>query len=214
MDEMADLGGEDPAAFRLRMLDGNGKQAGIAPNSVGGALRLAHVLKEVIARSGYGKKVLPEHCAMGVACSSGQERAMPTWVACVAEVSVDPGTGAFQVKKLSLVADVGTVVNPDGTIAQLQGGLLWGLSLATKESSTILNGAIAQKSLMGFNPLRMKDVPELDVHLVESHYYPVGAGEPGTTVVAPAIANAIAKAVGARVRDLPITMGKVMNAMP
>jgi CO/xanthine dehydrogenase Mo-binding subunit len=105
------------------------------------------------------------------------------------------------------------VVNPGGTIAQLQGGLLWGLSLATKDASTVSNGAIAQKSLMGFNPLRMKDVPELDVHLVDSHHYPVGAGEPGTTVVAPAIANAIAKAVGARVRDLPITTEKVKTAL-
>jgi isoquinoline 1-oxidoreductase len=59
----------------------------------------------------------------------------------------------------------------------------------------------------------MKDVPELDVHLVASQHYPVGAGEPATTVVAPAIANAIARAVGARVRDLPITEEKVKKAM-
>ena len=213
MDEMADLAGEDPAEFRLRMLDGKGKQAGIAPNSEGGAARLSRVLREVMSRSGYGTKALPENTAMGLACSFGQERAMPTWVACVAEVSAEPETGAYQVKKLTLVADVGTVVNPDGTIAQLQGGLLWGLSLATKDSSTVLDGAIAQKSLMGFNPLRMKDVPELDVHLLESHHYPVGAGEPAATVVAPAIANAIARAVGSRVRDLPITGEKVKNAM-
>jgi CO/xanthine dehydrogenase Mo-binding subunit/aerobic-type carbon monoxide dehydrogenase small subunit (CoxS/CutS family) len=213
MDEMADLAGEDPGGFRLRMLDGKGRQAGLAPNSVGGAARLARVLREVISRSGYDTKALPEHTAMGMACSFGQERAMPTWVACVAEVAADPGTGAFQVKKLTLVADLGTVVNPDGAIAQLQGGLLWGLSMATKDSSTVLNGAIAQKSLMGFNPLRMKDVPELEVHLLENHHYPAGAGEPATTVVAPAIANAIARAVGSRVRDLPITGEKVKTGM-
>jgi CO/xanthine dehydrogenase Mo-binding subunit len=85
--------------------------------------------------------------------------------------------------------------------------------MATKDSSTVLNGAIAQKSLMGFNPLRMKDVPELEVHLLENHHSPAGAGEPATTVVAPAIANAIARAVGSRVRDLPITGEKVKTGM-
>ena len=138
---------------------------------------------------------------------------MPTWVACVAEVSVDPETGAFQVKKLTLVADVGTIVNPDSTIAQFQGGLLWGLSLATKDSSSVSNGAIVQKDFIAYNPLRMKDVPHIDVHLIESHLYPVGSGEPATTLVAPAIANGIAEAVGARVRDLPITPEKVKRAL-
>jgi isoquinoline 1-oxidoreductase beta subunit len=213
MDEMAELAGEDPAEFRLRMLDGKGKQAGSAPSSVGGASRLAYVLREVITLSGYGKKILPKNTAMGMACSFGQERNMPTWVACVAEVSVDPETGVFQVKKLTLTADVGTIVNPDSTIAQMQGGLLWGLSLATKDSSSVLNGAIAQKDFIAYNPLRMKDVPELDVQLIESHFYPVGSGEPATTVVAPAIANGIAKAAGARVRDLPITPERVKRAL-
>ncbi|MCX5905481.1 MAG: molybdopterin-dependent oxidoreductase, partial [Proteobacteria bacterium] len=156
---------------------------------------------------------LLKNTAMGMACSFGQERTMPTWVACVAEVSVDPETGVYQVKKLTLAADVGTIVNPDCTIAQMQGGLLWGLSLATKDSSSVLNGAIVQKDFTGYNPLRMKDVPQIDVHLIESHFYPVGSGEPATTVVAPAIANAIAKAVGARVRDLPITPEKVKRAL-
>ena len=138
---------------------------------------------------------------------------MHTWVACVAEVSVDPETGVLQVKKLTLAADVGTRVNPDRTLAQFQGGLLGGLSLATKDSSSVSNGAIVQKDFIGYNPLRMKDVPQIDVHLIESHFYPVGSGEPATTVVAPAMANAIAKAVGARVRDLPITPERVKRAL-
>lgn len=213
MDEMADLAGEDPAEFRLRMLDGKGKQAGSAPNSVGGASRLAHVLREVIVRSGYGKKTLPKNTAMGIACSFGQERTMPTWIGSVAEVAVDPETGVFHVRKLTLAADVGTIVSPDSTIAQMHGGLLWGLSLATMESSSVSNGAVVQKDFIGFNPLRVKDVPQIDVYLIENHFYPVGSGEPAATVVAPAIANAIAKAAGARVRDLPITPEKVKRAM-
>ncbi len=213
MDELADLAGRDPAEFRLDMLDGTGKQAGSPPNATGGALRLAHVLREAMARSGYGRMSLPENVAMGIACSFGQERGMPTWVACVAQVSVDRETGSFQVKKLTLVADVGTIVNPDATMAQMQGGLLWGLSLAIKDASVVLNGAIARKDFMGYDPLRMRDVPEIDIQLVENHFYPVGSGEPATTVVAPAIANAIARAVGARVRDLPITAEKIKRAL-
>jgi isoquinoline 1-oxidoreductase beta subunit len=127
--------------------------------------------------------------------------------------SVDPETGVYQVKKLTLVADVGTIVNPNSTIAQMQGGLLWGISLATKDSSSVSNGVIVQKKFADYNPLRMKDVPQIDVHLIDSHFYPVGSGEPATTVVAPAIANGIAKAVGVRIRDLPITIEKVKSAL-
>jgi len=156
MDEIANLAGKDPAEFRLRMLDGKGKQAGSAPNSVGGASRLAHVLREVIARSGYGKQILPKNAGMGMACSFGQERTMPTWVACVAEVSVDPETGAFSVKKLTLAADVGTIVNPDSTIAQMQGDCSGGSVWRLKIRVSVSNGAIVQKDFIGYNPLRMK----------------------------------------------------------
>ncbi len=190
MDEMAGLAGKDPVEFRLEMLDAQGKQAGSPPNAIGGASRLARVLREAVTRSGYGTKALPEHTAMGVACSFGQERNMPTWITCVAEVSADPATGVFQVKQLTLVADLGTVVNPDSTLAQMQGGLLWGLGLATKHFASLSKGAIVQKDLNAYNPMRMADVPKIEVHLIGHGYYPVGSGEPATTIVAPAIANA------------------------
>ena len=213
LDEMADLAGVDPAEFRLRMLDGKGKQAGHTPNAVGGAARLANVLKEAVERSGYGKKSLPANTAMGLACSFGQERTMPTWLACVAEVSADPESGKYQVKKLTLVADVGIAVNPESTVAQMQGALLWGLSMATRESGSVSKGAIDPKNFNEYTPLRMADVPEMEVRLVESVHYPVGSGEPATSVVAPAVANAIARAIGARVRDLPMTPERVKQAL-
>jgi CO/xanthine dehydrogenase Mo-binding subunit/aerobic-type carbon monoxide dehydrogenase small subunit (CoxS/CutS family) len=213
MDEMADLAGADPAEFRLKMLDAKGKQAGQAPNSVGGAARLANVLTRVVERSGYGRKALPENTAMGLACSFGQERTMPTWNACVAEVRADPESGRFRVDKLTLVADVGICVNPANTVAQMQGALLWGVSLAIREYASVSKGAIEQKNFHQYKPLRMADIPELAVHLVENDHFPVGTGEPATGVVAPAIANAIARAVGARVRDLPITPEKVRQAL-
>jgi CO/xanthine dehydrogenase Mo-binding subunit len=213
IDEMADLGGVDPVEFRLRMLDGTGKQAGHAPNAVGGATRLRKVLEEAVSRSGYGQKTLPENTAMGVACGFGQERDMPTWTTCVAEVSVNPADGQFEIRKLTLVADVGIPVNPHNTLAQMQGAMLWGLSVATKERGSVSSGAIEQKNFHQYTPLRMADIPEMDIHLIENDHYPVGAGEPALSVVAPAIANAIAKAVGARVRDLPITPGQVKDAL-
>ena len=95
----------------------------------------------------------------------------------------------------------------------MQGALLWGLSVATKERGSVTNGAIEQKNFHQYTPLRMADIPEIDIHLVENDYYPVGAGEPALSVVAPAIANAIVKAVGARVRNLPITPGQVKDVL-
>jgi CO/xanthine dehydrogenase Mo-binding subunit len=213
MDEMADLAGVDPVAFRRRMLDGTGKQAGHSPSAVGGAARLERVLSEVVSRSGYGRKSLPRNTAMGIACSFGQERTMPTWNACVAEVSADPDSGKYEVKKLTLVADVGISVNPDNTLAQMQSALLWGLSLSTRESASVTKGAIDPKNFNEYTPLRMAEVPETEIYLIENEHFPVGAGEPATSVVAPAVANALARAIGARVRDLPITPERVKHAL-
>ena len=195
------------------MLDGKGKQAGHAPNAVGGATRLKKVLEAAVSRSGYGKKTFSANSAMGVACGFGQEREMPTWTACVAEVSVNPAEGQFEIRKLTLVTDVGIPVNPRNTLAQMQGALLWGLSVATKEKGSVSGGAIEQKNFHRYTPLRMTDIPDMDIHLIENDTYPVGAGEPALSVVAPAIANALAKAVGVRVRGLPITPAQVKDAL-
>lgn len=129
---------------------------------------------------------------------------MPTWIACAAHVHVDPSSGKVTVRKISLTVDAGTVVHPDGALAQLEGSVLWGVSLALHESTEITAGQVAATNLHQYWPLRIGDVPELDIELVESDEVPVGLGEPGVIVVAPAIGNAIFRAVGARVRDLPI----------
>jgi CO/xanthine dehydrogenase Mo-binding subunit len=138
---------------------------------------------------------------------------MPTFTACVAEVSVDKATGKFSVKKLTVVSDVGTPVNPDGVRSQMESATLWGLSLAIHESGTIKDGAITAGNYDAYTPLRMSQVPNLDISFIGEGHYPVGIGEPPTTVVAPAIANAIAAATGARVRSLPITPKKVKAAL-
>ncbi|WP_293460974.1 molybdopterin cofactor-binding domain-containing protein, partial [Phenylobacterium sp.] len=212
MDEAALKAGVDPLAFRLRMLDATGRNAGSAPNAVGGARRQAAVLKRVAEKAGWGKP-LPKNTGLGLATTFGQERGMPTWVACAARVAVDPASGAVKVEKLTLVADAGTIVNPDGALAQMEGAALWGLSLALFEGSAFENGQPRDTNLDGYTPLRMADIPDVEVEFIASTEAPVGLGEPATTVVGPAIGNAIFRAAGARVRDLPIRPEAVKAAI-
>ena len=138
---------------------------------------------------------------------------MPTWMACAARVQVEPATGAVKVEKLTLVADAGTIVSPDGAMAQMEGASLWGLSLALFEGTSFENGQVKDTNLDTYTPLRMADVPALDIEFMPSTEAPVGLGEPATTVVGPAIGNAIYRACGARVRDLPIRPAAVKAAM-
>ncbi|MFQ5635358.1 MAG: molybdopterin cofactor-binding domain-containing protein [Gammaproteobacteria bacterium] len=203
MDELAGLAGVDPIDFRLARLDGAGKNAGKAPEAVNGALRLAAVLEDVRGRSGWGK-ALPDGEGLGVAVCCGQERSMPTWIACVAHVALDKRS--VKVKKIWQSIDCGTVVHPDGAMAQAEGATLWGLSLALHEGSPISGGQVRDGNLDAYTPLRMADVPELDIKFIESTEFPTGLGEPPLIPVAPAIGNAVYAASGTRVRDLPIRL--------
>jgi isoquinoline 1-oxidoreductase beta subunit len=212
MDEAARAVKRDPVEFRLAMLDGLGRNAGSAPNAVGGALRQAHVLKRAAERGGWGTPV-PADTGLGIATTFGQERTMPTWTACVARVRVDRKTGRVTLEKLTLVIDAGTIVDPGGALAQAEGSCLWGASLALHEGSEFVNGQVKDTNLDTYTPLRMGDVPELDIEFIASTEVPVGLGEPGTTVVGPAIGNAVFAAVGARVRHLPIRPAAVLDAL-
>jgi CO/xanthine dehydrogenase Mo-binding subunit len=212
MDEAAHAAGVDPVAFRLRLLNGVGRNAGSAPNSVGGAHRQAAVLARAAEKTGWGSAT-PKDVGLGVASSFGQEREMPTWVACVARVRVDRTSGHVSVEKLTLVVDAGTVIHPDGAAAQVEGAALWGLSMALHEGSEIVNGQPKDTNLDTYMLLRMGDTPELEIEFLPSTETPVGLGEPATTVVAPAIGNAIFAASGARLRDLPIRPEAVRQAL-
>lgn len=181
--------------------------------TVGGALRLANCLRVAAGKAGWGARSLPPNTALGLAVSSAEERQSPTWVAGVAEVAVDPATGRYRVNKLTIAMDMGIAINPDNVRAQIMGSALWGTSQVMSERLTYRNGAIEQTNFHEYLPIRQVDVPEFDIELIESGRHPVGVGEPASTVVAPAVANAIFNAVGARVRHMPITPQAVLEAM-
>ena len=213
MDEMAKKAGEDPLAFRIAHLTAAGKNAGSPPNSVGGANRLKNALLVAAGRAGYGVKPLAKNEGMGIACVSSQERGSPTWTACVAEVKVDPASGDLTVKKVTVAMDVGTAVNPEGVKKQIEGSTLHGISLALYEDMTMKNGSIEQSNYDTWTPMRLDQAPEVETIIIQNGHYPAGTGEPATTVVAPAIANAIENAVGARVRSIPMTPEKIKGAL-
>ena len=162
--------------------------------------------------AGWGA-TLPADTGLGIASSFGQERDMPTWVACVARVHVERTSGEVAVEKLSLVVDAGTVVEPDSARAQVEGAALWGLSMALHEGTEFANGQVRDTNLDTYTPLRMGDVPEIEIDFIDNDDDPVGLGEPATTVVGPAIGNAIFAAVGARLRHLPIRPEAVRQAL-
>ena len=212
MDEAALVVGADPVAFRLGMLDAAGRNAGSAPSAVGGARRQAAVVQRAAHKAGWGA-AMPKDTGLGIAGTFGQDRGMPTWTACVARVRVDRGSGAVTVEKLTIVVDAGTVVHPDGALAQVEGGALWGLSMALHEGTEFVKGQVKDTNFDSYTPLRIGGVPELDAEFVDSTEAPVGLGEPATTVVAPAIGNAICAAVGVRLRHLPIRPVAIIEAL-
>ncbi len=180
--------------------------------TVGGALRLANCLRVAAGKAGWGKR-LPPNTGMGLAVSSAEERQSPTWVAGVAEVTVDPKTGKYRIDRLTIAMDMGTCINPGNATAQIQGAALWGASQILSERLDYKDGAIQQSNFHEYHPIRLADVPEIDVEIIQSGHHPSGVGEPSSTVVAPAVANAIFNAVGARVRHMPITPDRLLEAM-
>ena len=134
--------------------------------TVGGALRLANCLRVAAGKAGWGK-TLPPNTGLGVAVSSAEERQSPTWVAGVAEVTVDTKTGRYKINRITVAMDPGTVINPRNATAQIQGATLWGASQVMAERLTLKDGGIEQSNFHEYTPIRLADVPPIDVELIE-----------------------------------------------
>ena len=119
----------------------------------------------------------------------------------VADVAV--ADGSIKVDRVVAAVDCGIAVNPDVVRAQVEGGIGFGLGAALRNKITLVDGVVQQSNFHDYEPLRISDMPKIEVHIVESHAPPSGIGEPGVPPVAPAVSNAIFAATGKRLYSLP-----------
>ena len=189
MDMAAKTAGKDPIEFRLAHLDEtNTDQA-----------RLANVLKLAAKKAGWDKD-LPEGKGRGIAV----HKSFGTYIAHVIEVSVDKDE-AISIDNVTCAVDCGIVVNPDVVRAQMEGAIGYGLGAVMRNEITMTKGIVDQTNFPQYEPLRISDMPNVDVHIVPSEEKPSGAGEPSLPPAGPALANAIASATGKHVTHLPMS---------
>jgi isoquinoline 1-oxidoreductase beta subunit len=124
-----------------------------------------------------------------------------SYVAEIAEVSLQ--SGKIRVHRVVAAVDCGMVVNPDGVQQQVEGGVVFGLSAALHGAITLKDGRVMQANFDKYTPLRLSEMPQVQVHIVESSEPPSGIGEPGTPPIAPAVANAVFALTGKRLRRMP-----------
>jgi isoquinoline 1-oxidoreductase subunit beta len=184
IDELARKVNMDPIAFRLGMLDGTP--------------RLKAALKLVAEESGWGSP-LPARVGRGV-CA---QPSFGSFIATVVEAEVDD-VGGVHLRRVTCAVDTGIAVNPDTIMAQLQGGLIFGLTAALWGEVTIEKGRVQQSNFHNYRMLRIDETPPIDVHVIKSSERPGGIGETGTTAGPPALRNAIYAATGVPLRRLPI----------
>jgi isoquinoline 1-oxidoreductase beta subunit len=125
------------------------------------------------------------------------------------EISVN-NRGKLKVERVDCVIDCGRYVNPNIIKSQVEGGIIMGLSSTISEKITFENGQVVQGNFDEYKIIRMKDIPEINIHLIESNEKPGGIGETGNPPVAPALTNAIFAATGKRIRKLPIGKQKLV----
>jgi isoquinoline 1-oxidoreductase subunit beta len=184
MDELARKAGMDPIAFRRGMLGKNP--------------RLKAALDLVAEKSDWGKP-LPARVGRGVSA----QPSFGSFIATVVEAEVDE-RGEVRLRRVTSAVDTGIAVNPDTVVAQLQGGLIFGLTAAMYGEITIEKGRVRQSNFNDYRMLRIDEVPQIDVHVIKSGEDPGGIGETGATAGPPALRNAIYAATGVALRRLPI----------
>jgi isoquinoline 1-oxidoreductase beta subunit len=194
MDELARKANKDPVAFRRDLLDK--------------APRLKAALDLAAEKAGWGSP-LPPRTGRGVAVQT----AFGSFIATVAQVEVDEH-GGVRVQRIVSAVDTGIVVNPDTVIAQLQGGLVFGLTAALYGHIDIDKGRVRQSNFHDYRMLRINEMPQIEVNLIKSGEAPGGIGETGTTAAPPALANALFAATGIRLRRLPVDRDVLSGRKP
>ena len=187
IDELAAAAGQDPVAYRRALITD---------------ARARKVLDLAAEKAGWGTPLKP---AAGMRAGRGVAlmHVFGSYIAQVAEVEVDADHDVH-VRRVTCVIDCGFAVNPLTVEAQMEGGILFGLSAALWGEITLANGRVQQSNFHDVRVMRMNETPRIDVHIVPSGEAPGGAGEPGTSVAIPAVVNAVFAATGQRVRTLPI----------
>jgi isoquinoline 1-oxidoreductase beta subunit len=198
IDELAHELKTDPVAYRL---------------SLTGDTRARRVLEKVAEMSGWGRK--RSGTALGVAFAEYGLFApkVGSLIAAVAEVSVDRRTGRIRVHNYWAAADAGLAVNPGAFAAQIESGVVWGLSGALKERVTLVNGAVQESNFHDYEILRLSETPAITVEVLTSGSAPTMVGELGVPAAAPAVANAVFALTGIRLRHLPLTPRRVLAAL-
>jgi isoquinoline 1-oxidoreductase subunit beta len=184
IDELARKAGKDPIAFRLGML--------------GESPRLKAALELVAEKSNWGQP-LPDRVGRGVSA----QPSFGSFIATVVEAEVDD-RGEVHLRRVTSAVDTGIAVNPDTIVAQLQGGIIFGLTAALFGEITIDKGRVQQSNFNDYRMLRIDEAPKIDVHVIQSGEDPGGIGETGVTAGPPALRNAIYAATGIVLRRLPI----------
>jgi len=183
LDELAQAAGRDPLEMRRELLSKHARHLG--------------VLNLAAEKAGWGV-ALPAGHARGIAV----HESFNTVVAQVAEVSRRPD-GLPRVERVVCAVDCGTAINPDVVRSQMEGGIGYGLAAALWSEVTLGQGRVEQRNFDDYRPLRIADMPAVEVHIVPSGAAPTGVGEPGLPPIAPAVANAFFNLTGQRVRRLP-----------
>jgi CO/xanthine dehydrogenase Mo-binding subunit len=195
MDELAELAGADPLAFRLAHLT---------------ETRARAVLEEAGAMSGWSPdEPLGEGSAKGLAVARYKNSS--AWLAAVAEVSVEE---AVRVDRLWLAVDAGLVINPEGARSQVEGGAIQAVSWTLKEAVPVEDDRVPALDWESYPILRFSEIPLIETRFLEAPGRPaLGAGEPSQGPVSAAIANAVTRALGVRIRTMPLTRERIMEAM-
>ena len=191
IDELAAAAGKDPYAYRMALLANHPRHA--------------KVLQVAAERAGWGTPA-PAGRSRGIALMEGYD----TYMAQVAEISMKEGVPV--VHKVTVVADLGRMVNPDTVEAQLQSSIIFGLTAALYGEITVDKGRIQQTNFHQYRMVRMYEAPQIDIVLLPSTEKPGGIGEPATALIGPAVTNAVFSATGKRVRKLPLTAENIAAA--